>query len=59
MLTWIKIRLLEKSQKQAHEELDSATVQAIEIAQIGRDTSKTLPSHYLSISNTRLDPIED
>jgi hypothetical protein len=60
MLTWIRSWLPEKFQKQPQEELDSARVQAVERAPIGRDSSETLSfSLYLSISNTRLDPIED
>ena len=56
MLTWIRSRLLEKSQKEAQEELDSARVQDVERASIGRDSSLSL---YLTISNIRLDPIKD
>ena len=59
MLTWIRSRLLEKSHKQAQEELDSARVQAVERAPTGQDSSKLFPSLYLTISNTRLDTIED
>ena len=59
MLTWIRSRLLEKSQKQAQEELDSSRVQAIERAPIGQDSSKLFPLTLLTISNTILDPIED
>jgi hypothetical protein len=59
MLTWIRSRLLEKSQKQAQEELDSTRVQALERAPIGRDSIETFPSLYLTISNTRLDPMEN
>ena len=50
MLTWIRRRLLEKSQNKAQEEVDSARVQAIERAPIGQDSSKLFPltlSHYL------------
>ena len=50
MLTWIRSRLPEKSQKQAQEELDSARVQAVERAPIGQDSSKTLPPHSISLS---------
>jgi hypothetical protein len=60
MLTWIKSRLPEKYQKQAHEELDSARVQGIERAPTSRNYSKnSFLSLYLTISNTILDPIEN
>ena len=50
MLTGIRNRLPEKSQKQAQEEYDSARVQAVETAAIGQDPSKTLSSHSISLS---------
>ena len=59
MVTWIRSRLSEKPQKQAQEELDSAREQAIERAPIGQDYPNSSLSLYLSISNTRLDPIKD
>ena len=50
MLTSIRSRSPEKSQKQALEELDSARVQVIERQPTDQDSSKTLPSHSISLS---------
>ena len=50
MLTWIRSRLREKSQKQAQEEFDSARVQAVERALTCQDSSEILPFHSISLS---------
>ena len=59
MLNLIRSRLPDKSQKQAQEELDSARVQAIERAPIGRHFVQTLPLHSISLLFIGLDPMED
>ena len=48
LLTWIRSWLLEKSRKQAQDELDSARVQAIERAPTVQNSSKVFP-HTLSL----------
>jgi hypothetical protein len=56
MFTWIRSWL---PKKQAQEELDSARVQAVEGHRQARAPPNSSLSLYLSISETRLDPMED